>query len=531
MKHLLFHYLLLLASILIVRGQQPNIVFIISDDAGFADWTFMDPYASSINPGQNPSPVPTPNLTALRSRGVLFTNAYTAAVCSPSRAAIMTGSYQQRIGYEYNINNLTDPNGNLEGLRSEDITIFERMKARGYTTGGIGKWHVGGIPDIITNGTVTQPGNRPPRQGVDEFFGILRGSRNYDVGPLAGDETRALREMSLDSSGLEVNNDIEADHNGEYVTNTFGQGAIDFIDRHYADAAPFFLYVSFTAPHSPIGPSPDRNAAGISSDYGSDFSANHTASLTKRGTSILTMSGTHTFSGELRVENGALVLDDADFNDASKLSIESVLSGSGSISGDADILGEFVVTEDDQLIISGELDITSGTLTVVGSPTSPKIIATYGTRIGTFSTANIPAGYGVDYNHNGNQIALVSPAPYTHWAETTSGLSGADAAFDSDPNQDGIANGIAFFLGAANASEDANSRLPRISVEGESAVFSFTRNVAAEEHAFLIRYSTDLTNWSTVASSITTVGQEITATVPLSLAVDGKLFLDLVISK
>ena len=252
-----------------LRAQQPNIVFIISDDAGFADWGFMDPYTQSVNPGQSPSPVPTPNLDRLRDRGVLFTNAYTAAVCSPSRAAIFTGSYQQRIGYEYNIKNLTDPTNNFEGLRPEVITIFERMGARGYTTGAIGKWHVGGIPDIVEGGVVTKPGNRPPRQGVDEFYGILRGSRNYSVGAHVGDVTRALREMSLDADGLEVNNELEAAHAGEYVTNTFGQGAVDFIDRHYADEDPFFLYVSFTAPHAPIGPSPDRNAPGISSDYGS----------------------------------------------------------------------------------------------------------------------------------------------------------------------------------------------------------------------------------------------------------------------
>jgi len=264
-----FSLLLLSFIATCAQAQQPNIVFIISDDAGYADWGFMDSYTQSVNPGQATSPVPTPNLDRLRDRGVLFTDAYTAAVCSPSRAAIITGSYQQRIGYEYNIKNLTDPTTNFEGLRSEDITIFERMGARGYTTGAIGKWHVGGIPDIVEGGVITKPGNRPPRQGVDEFFGILRGSRNYSVGPTAGDETRALREMSLDANGLEINTDIEAMHSGEYVTNTFGQGAVDFIDRHYADDDPFFLYVSFTAPHGPIGPSPDRNEPGISSDYGS----------------------------------------------------------------------------------------------------------------------------------------------------------------------------------------------------------------------------------------------------------------------
>ena len=82
-------------------GAQPNILLLLADDAGFADFGFMDEVTGII------SPVPTPNLDSLRARGVLCTNAYTASVCSPSRAAIVTGNYQQRTGYEFNINNIT----------------------------------------------------------------------------------------------------------------------------------------------------------------------------------------------------------------------------------------------------------------------------------------------------------------------------------------------------------------------------------------------------------------------------------------
>ncbi len=234
------------------HGQQPNIVLLISDDAGFADWGFMDAYTSTVNPGQLASPVPTPSLDALRRRGVLLTNAYTASVCSPSRAAIVTGSYQQRIGYEYNINNRTSATAAPDGLTPETVTIFDRMKSLGYLTGVVGKWHLGAMAD---DGPA--PGNRPPRQGVDEFFGIWKGSRNYGVGSVNGAGT--LRETVLNPDGTITDAVLEAraPWQGMNVTNAFGQGAVDFIARHYEDAEPFFLYVSFTAPHSPIHPSPD----------------------------------------------------------------------------------------------------------------------------------------------------------------------------------------------------------------------------------------------------------------------------------
>ena len=105
-----------LSFLLSAAQSQPNIILVISDDAGFADFGLQSTYTGTANE------VPTDNLDALAAGGVLFTNAYTASVCSPSRAAIVTGSYQQRIGYEFNINNLTDPNGPLEGIPSETTT-------------------------------------------------------------------------------------------------------------------------------------------------------------------------------------------------------------------------------------------------------------------------------------------------------------------------------------------------------------------------------------------------------------------------
>lgn len=232
-----------------VFAQKPNVVVIISDDAGYADWEFMDDYLQTLNPGQAASPVPTPNLNALRGRGTLLTSAYTAAVCSPSRAAIVTGSYQQRVGYEYNINNFMGATA-IDGLSPDTPTIFDRMGAEGYTTGVIGKWHIGARAN--DNGL----GNRPENQGVDEFFGIWKGSRNYTIGSTTGSgELRETITSPFSDTVLETTAPWNTTNN--YVTNAFGIGAVDFIDRHYDDPDPFFLYVAFTAPHGPIGPSPD----------------------------------------------------------------------------------------------------------------------------------------------------------------------------------------------------------------------------------------------------------------------------------
>lgn len=249
--------LFFLTSLSALSAAKPNIIVIISDDAGYADWGFMDDFVRSLNPGQTGSPVPTPNLNALRNRGTLFTNAYTAAVCSPSRAALVTGSYQQRIGYEYNINNLMGATA-VDGLSPDTITIFDRMGAEGYTTGAVGKWHLGARAN--DNGL----GNRPENQGVDEFFGIWKGSRNYTIGSVTGSgELRETTASPFSDTVLETTPPWNTSNN--YVTNAFGTGAVNFIKRHHADEDPFFLYVSFTAPHSPIGPSPDINDPRISS--------------------------------------------------------------------------------------------------------------------------------------------------------------------------------------------------------------------------------------------------------------------------
>ncbi|MEN8772970.1 MAG: sulfatase-like hydrolase/transferase [Akkermansiaceae bacterium] len=297
-------------------AQQPNIVVIISDDAGYADWGFMDDYLQNLNPGQTKSVVPTPNLDALRQRGTLLTNAYTAAVCSPSRAAIVTGSYQQRIGYEYNINNLMGAN-DVDGLSPDTTTIFDRMKSEGYITGVVGKWHLGARAN--DNGL----GNRPENQGVDEFFGIWKGSRNYTIGAVSGSGT--LRETiasPFSDTVLETTPPWNTTNN--YVTNAFGQGAVNFIERHHADADPFFLYVSFTAPHSPIGPSPDINDPRLATLSGTRKNyASMVLTMDKEIGNILSSLEDPTGDGSISLTDNTLVIFINDNGGASSIGADN----------------------------------------------------------------------------------------------------------------------------------------------------------------------------------------------------------------
>ncbi|MEX0325031.1 MAG: sulfatase [Puniceicoccaceae bacterium] len=251
--------IVLLVHVPVSLMARPNIVLIISDDAGYADFGFMDALTGRT------TEIPTPELDTLRAGGTLFSSAYTGSVCSPSRAAITTGFYQNRLGYEYNTNNLTSATAR-DGHFPETVTIFEWMKSMGYSTGAIGKWHIGAMAD-----DGDQPGNRPQRQGVDTFFGIWGGSRTYDGGAATrADQLLRRTDVAPDGTITDTVVENQAPWNTMNVTVAFGAGAENFItersgqeDQH-GNPVPFFLYVAFTAPHSPLHNSPDYNDPRIS---------------------------------------------------------------------------------------------------------------------------------------------------------------------------------------------------------------------------------------------------------------------------
>lgn len=208
-------------------AAPPNIVVLFSDDAGYADFGFQatsDPALAKL----------TPRLTALAKEGIVFSNAYVSgAVCSPSRAGLFTGRYQQRFGHEKNI-----PQNYMKGgLPLSEKFIGDRLKPLGYATGLIGKWHLGYPAEY-----------HPNRRGFDHFFGILQGARSYF--PLK--QQRPHQVFLLND---------KATPEGGYTTDRIGDGACDFIRSN--KSKPFFLFVSFTSPHGPLQPKPeDMKAIG-----------------------------------------------------------------------------------------------------------------------------------------------------------------------------------------------------------------------------------------------------------------------------
>ena len=201
--------------------SPPSIVVLFADDAGYADFGFQ----------ARPHPhlaARTPNIDRIAREGARFTSAYmSGAVCSPSRAGLMTGRYQQRFGHENNL-----PVGFDGGLPLSETTIGDAMARTGATTGIVGKWHLG-YPAAY----------HPNRRGFDWFHGLLQGSRPY--GPMP--KPSPLRVIQENGEALP-----EEGH----VTTRFGEAAARWIRQRAREAESFFLFVSFTAPHGPLQPDP-----------------------------------------------------------------------------------------------------------------------------------------------------------------------------------------------------------------------------------------------------------------------------------
>ncbi|MBS2212990.1 sulfatase [Carboxylicivirga mesophila] len=202
------------------ESQQPNVIILFSDDAGYADF--------SMNGNQL---IKTPNIDAIAKNGITFTNGYVSGpVCSPSRAGLMTGRYQQRFGHECNLGgNYTKVDEELLGLPVGELTIADLMKQSGYCTGMIGKWHLGEKQQF-----------HPCNRGFDYFFGMLGGSSAYHAGK-ASSIIRNFEQVNYKAL--------------PYLTDAFGDEACSFIAENKEH--PFFLYVSFNAPHTPMHARPD----------------------------------------------------------------------------------------------------------------------------------------------------------------------------------------------------------------------------------------------------------------------------------
>ena len=220
-------------------ATQPNIIVIISDDGGYTDFGFA---ADVQGVGTNAD---TPNIDALAEQSVVLKQGYVAApLCGTSRAGLLTGQYGQRFGYENNIHGTNMTNSGSQGLTVDQVTIAQRLKGLGYSTGAIGKWH-SGYQDGL---------NLPLDKGFDEFFGFFGGLRNHYVdssSPTSGSAMRRGDAVYETQWRTEGDPNLYDPVNGRYATDAFGEESVAFINDHANDGSPFFLYTAFTNPHTP----------------------------------------------------------------------------------------------------------------------------------------------------------------------------------------------------------------------------------------------------------------------------------------
>jgi arylsulfatase A len=220
-----------------VVAVPPNFVIIFTDDQGYGDLSCFG--------GDH---VDTPRIDRMASEGMKLTSFYVAApVCTPSRAALMTGCYPKRIDMATGSDFVVLLAGDTKGLHPNEVTIADLLKQSGYKTGIFGKWHLGDQPPFL-----------PTRQGFDEFFGI---PYSHDIHPFHPRQNHFKFPPLPLLDGEQV---IEMDPDADYLTRRVTERAVKFIKENKQH--PFFLYVPHPIPHRPLHVSPpfmNDAAAGI----------------------------------------------------------------------------------------------------------------------------------------------------------------------------------------------------------------------------------------------------------------------------
>jgi arylsulfatase A len=225
MKRILLSTVLLAAALNVSaqkKSDKPNIVVILADDLGYGDiGTFG---ATDIR---------TPNIDNLATKGLKLTSFYsTSPVCSPTRAALITGRYPRRLG----IDHVFFPES-FTGIPAEEVTIAEALKGNGYQTAIFGKWHLGHHRQFL-----------PLQNGFDEYYGI----------PYSNDMQGVVYLRGNDVDSIKVNQ--------KYITKTYTNEAVKFIEKN--KAKPFFLYVTHNMPHVPLYASPEFEGKSKRGLYG-----------------------------------------------------------------------------------------------------------------------------------------------------------------------------------------------------------------------------------------------------------------------
>ena len=206
-------------------ASPPNIVIFLADDLGYGDLGI-----------QGDKQAVTPNIDALAAKGVRLTDFYANhPVCSPSRAALMTGIYQHRMGFEQNSGSPQNTSPKF-GITADRKTLPERLKAAGYATGMFGKWHVGFTPERV-----------PTARGFDTFYGFLSGAHAYTPKPNAPAGGGQGGDFG---GGQTMLRGTVPEPMPAHTTEAFADNAVAFIDAN--KQRPFFVYLPFNAVHSPM---------------------------------------------------------------------------------------------------------------------------------------------------------------------------------------------------------------------------------------------------------------------------------------
>ena len=201
------------AGLAVPRQRRPSILLIVADDLGYSD---LGCYGGEIG---------TPNLDALATNGLRFTQFYSTARCCPSRASILTGQYPHKVGVGHMVTDMGHP-GYRGRLSENAATIAEVLKAAGYRTFLSGKWHVGT--------------NDPTRHGFEQYFGTLISAQTF------WDPAQYLR---LPQGSKTRSYDRDA----FYATDAMTDYALDFLeDARTTSDQPWFLYLAYHAPHFPL---------------------------------------------------------------------------------------------------------------------------------------------------------------------------------------------------------------------------------------------------------------------------------------
>lgn len=258
------------------ESEKPNIVIILADDMGYGD-------VHALNPG---SKIPTPNLDRLAAEGMTFTDAHSpSAVCTPTRYGLLTGRYSWRSRLKHGVLGGYSP----PLVEKERSTIATLLKARGYHTGGVGKWHLGmalpfkksegadrarwdGDPGIDFGGVIT---DSPIHHGFDTYFGVCA---SLDMAPyvyvrddrftmLPTHQQRAVKFPHFVRKGPRAEDFVF-----DRVLDRLKDEAVAFITKAAGGEKPFFLYLALTAPHKPTQPHERFRGRTALGEYG-DFVA------------------------------------------------------------------------------------------------------------------------------------------------------------------------------------------------------------------------------------------------------------------